>query len=77
MLILFLCWQENNAISEKKKESIATFQVQNVPFLKKNTAMAYFSHIVFIYLPTSNMLQIDNYNAIPDFISILEVILPH
>lgn len=54
---------------QKKQESIATFQVQNVPFFKK----AYFSHIVFIYLPTSNMLQIDNYNAIPDFISILEV----
>lgn len=62
---------------KKRRKVLQLSRYKMYLFLKKNTAMAYFSHIVFIYLPTSNMLQIDNYNAIPDFISILEVILPH
>lgn len=61
---------------QKKEGKYCNFPGTKCTF-KKNTARAYFSHIVFIYLPTSNMLQIDNFNATPDFISILEVILPH
>lgn len=78
LLLLFLCWQENNAISEKE-EKYCNFPGTKRTFKtkKKNAAMAYFGHIVFIYLPASNMLHIDIYNAIPDFISILEVILHH
>lgn len=69
---------QNNAISEKRRKVLQLSRYKMYLFKKKkNTARAYFSHIVFIYLPTSNMLQIDNFNAIPDFISILEVILPH
>lgn len=62
---------------QKKEGKYCNFPGTKCTLKKKNTARAYFSHIVFIYLPTSNMLQIDNFNATPDFISILEVILPH